>query len=387
MTHPPLTAQEYESRIFSTDRKSDKGSDVLPLLGLFGETGSLLSEVKKKQRDALSYVGYTNAVLEELGDVLWYVSTYARRRGLSLAAILDRLANGPPPAGRRLAPIAFAHFQHPRLPLPDTPTPSFERTLLELASSVGGLVAAHVGEGGDEVSTIERLEKTVGLLINAADEAGVTIEEAARHNIDKTTDRWPLERRFPPLLDADDTLSEQLHRYLQIEINESEVAGKTYVFQRCNGINIGDRLTDNSPVRDDYRFHDVFHYAYAAVIGWSPVVRSLFRLKRKSRPEIDEGEDSARPALIEEGIAAWIFNESTRLRHFEGLGPGDLPFGLLKRVREFVAPYEVGRCPLWVWEEAILQGFAAFRYLRDHRRGRLIMDLEQRRLSLEALPQ
>ena len=31
---------------------------AFPLLGLFGETGSLLSELKKKQRDSASYSGY-----------------------------------------------------------------------------------------------------------------------------------------------------------------------------------------------------------------------------------------------------------------------------------------------------------------------------------------
>ncbi|MFC6737795.1 hypothetical protein [Methylobacterium tardum] len=42
------------------------------MLGLFGETGSLLSETKKKQRDARSYLGYEASVVEEMGDALWY---------------------------------------------------------------------------------------------------------------------------------------------------------------------------------------------------------------------------------------------------------------------------------------------------------------------------
>ena len=41
-------------------------------------------------------------------------------------------------------------------------------------------------------------------------------------------------------------------------------------------------------------FHDVFHLAYAAVLGWSPTTRALLKIKRKSRPEIDENEDGAR---------------------------------------------------------------------------------------------
>ena len=65
------------------------------------------------------------------------------------------------------------------------------------------------------------------------------------------------------------------------------------MFQQCNGVNTGDRLTDNALEPDDYRFHDVFHYAYAAVLTWSPVTRSLLRLKRKSKPKLDEVEDGA----------------------------------------------------------------------------------------------
>lgn len=66
----PLTIGDYAAQALSTDQGSDGGSLAFPLLGLFGETGSLLSEVKKKQRDRASYVGYAAAVVEELGDVL-----------------------------------------------------------------------------------------------------------------------------------------------------------------------------------------------------------------------------------------------------------------------------------------------------------------------------
>lgn len=115
---------------------------------------------------------------------------------------------------------------------------------------------------------------------------------------------------------------EQLPRNLKINIFEREVGGKRYVFQTCNGLNIGDRLTDNAMTPDDYRFHDVFHYAYVAILGWSPVTRSLFRLKRKSRPKIDEAQDGARAALIEEGIATWIFGQAMEMDFFQDLKAG-----------------------------------------------------------------
>jgi hypothetical protein len=137
---------------------------------------------------------------------------------------------------------------------------------------------------------------------------------------------------------------------------------------------------------DDFRFHDVFHFAYVAVLTWSPVVRALFRLKRKSTPEIDEAQDGARAILIEEGITIWIFRQAANLNFFADMRPGDLPFDLLKHVRQFVSGCEADRCPLWLWEEAILQGYEAFRFLREHRRGCLRIDVSKRRLSIESLP-
>ena len=116
-------------------------------------------------------------------------------------------------------------------------------------------------------------------LIQAANEAGVTLEAAAVKNLGKIFDRWPGERVYPAPLDAEADPEERLPRDLYVDVFERKVRGQTYVFQQCNGLNIGDRLTDNAMTADDYRFHDVFHYAYVAVLSWSPVIRSLFRLR------------------------------------------------------------------------------------------------------------
>ena len=123
-----------------------------------------------------------------------------------------------------------------------------------------------------------------------------------------------------------------------------------------------------------------------AVLTWSPVIRALFCLKRKSDPKIDEAQDGARATLIEEGVATWIFGQAVELDFFANMKSGDLPFGMLKHVRQFVAGYESEQIPLWLWEEAILQGYAAFRFLREYRRGRLHIDMSNRRLTIETLP-
>ncbi|MGO8868997.1 MAG: hypothetical protein ACLQME_21120, partial [Alphaproteobacteria bacterium] len=144
---------------------------------------------------------------------------------------------------------------------------------------------------------------------------------------------------------------------------------------QCHGINIGDRLTDNRHEADDYRFHDVFHLAYAAILGWSPVLRALFKVKRKSRPDIDENQDGARAILIEEGIATWIFNHGARNHDFRSVT--SLDYSPLKAIHELTRGYEVETRELWQWEWAILEGFRIFREIRkpEHRGGTVIADL------------
>ncbi|MDB5610700.1 MAG: pyrophosphatase [Bradyrhizobium sp.] len=376
----PLTIESYAAQALTTDQRSDSGSLTFPLLGLFGETGSLLSEVKKKQRDRTSYLGYAGAVVEELGDVLWYLTVVAARGGLTLNDVVARSVGE--------GAFSFASLQPAIMSRSANPSAAFEQTLLQLAGGVGLLIIdQEAGRLNDNQPALAgRLIPIMRTLIQAANEAGVTLEAAAVKNLSKIFDRWPRERIYPAVLDADAEPEEQLPRDLFVDVFERDVRGKTYVFQRCNGINIGDRLTDNAMTADDYRFHDVFHYAYVAVLGWSPVIRSLFRLKRKSAPKIDEAQDGARATLIEEGVTTWIFGQAVDLRLFEDMNHGDLPFDLLKHVRQFVAGYEVERCPLWLWEEAILEGYAAFRFLRQHRRGRVHIDMNNHTLAIEKLP-
>jgi hypothetical protein len=52
-----MRLNDYQAEARKTDRAGDK-TLAFPLLGLFGEVGTLLSVVKKKQRDAASYRGY-----------------------------------------------------------------------------------------------------------------------------------------------------------------------------------------------------------------------------------------------------------------------------------------------------------------------------------------
>ena len=338
MSTPPLSLSAYQLRAVTTDRTRaiGNGRDLL-VLGLFGETGSLLSEVKKKQRDSRSYLGYENAVIEEMGDTLWYLAVIADRAGIALADVAAPTTVREGTDGLGSSPdIFFAQLQ-PQHSLPlQAPSVAFERTLLQLAGAVGQLAAraAQSDSGSDRAGLARHLAFVFEILIDAANEAGVTLEAAALHNLDKAADRWPESRTFSTYFDDTFPEEEQLPRALTIEIFERHAKnGKHYVVQRCNGIFIGDRLTDNIMKPDDYRFHDAFHYAYAAILGWSPVTRALFRLKRKSETDVDEGQDGARAVLIEEGVATYVFGQAKQLHFFDGQRPGDLSFAFLKSVR------------------------------------------------------
>jgi hypothetical protein len=149
-----------------------------------------------------------------------------------------------------------------------------------------------------------------------------------------------------------------------------------------NGVFIGDPLTDNIADRDGYRFHDVFHFAHAAILNWSPVFRALLKRKRKSDPNTDEQQDGGRAIVVEEGLTAWIFSHAKEQKFFSETQA--LPFDLLKTVRQFVSGYEVEQCPLRLWEIAIVQGYEVFRQINDNSQGTIIADRRARTISYRA---
>ncbi len=377
-----LTLDFYQKAAHKTDKmfKTDRRLSF-PLLGLFGEAGSILSEVKKKQRDKTAYSGYQKTVIEEFGDTLWYLNGIACRSNISLAYIghnIDRAVED----WQFSAPedLKFVDLQKSVGIRTSEPSSQFERYLLKLAAEVGLLVVDfQAGRLEDnQASIVGRLVAILRCLRDAAGEAGLSLADAAAANLRKTYDRWPQEKRYPPLLDENFPEYEQLPRMISLMLVENGEPGRRQVTPYYKGNPLGDKLTDNRMEDDDYRFHDAFHMAFAAKLGWSPNLRRLLKRKRKSDPKIDEVEDGARAVLIEEGISTWIFNHAQRLDLFEGVPA--LDHGLLKTVREFVEGYEVASIPLWLWEEAILSGYEVFRELQANRGGVVTADLENRTL-------
>ena len=87
-----MNFEEYQYKAKDTIQmyNADKTANiVITYLGLIGEAGSVVSELKKKLRDGDSYTNFQNKLKEELGDVLWYVAAIASQNDLSL----DDIAN------------------------------------------------------------------------------------------------------------------------------------------------------------------------------------------------------------------------------------------------------------------------------------------------------
>jgi hypothetical protein len=161
----------------------------------------------------------------------------------------------------------------------------------------------------------------------------------------------------------------------KIKINR---LAKVKVF--INGKQIGSKLTDNSYSSDGYRFHDIFHFSYAAILGWSPVIRSILNCKRKSTPDVDEVEDGGRAIAIEEGISALVFSYAKNHDFLKGVSTVD--YQLLATVKSMTSHLEVAQCSLNDWEKAIIVGYELWREVSGNQGGTVVVDLTKKTLYM-----
>lgn len=287
------TYQEAASR---TDRNPspDGNGLMIPLLGLAGEAGELLSEYKKFLRDGDAHTLFKDRFAEELGDILWYLANVATKLGLPL----DRIA---------------------------------AQNLAKCQDRWGG------GPNGDG---------------------------------------WPS-------FDANYPENERLPRQLTVDITTIHVNERPIVRVFVNGQQIGNDLTDNAYDSDGYRYHDVFHLTFAGVLGWSPIIRWALKRKRRSNPEVDEVEDGGRAKAIEEGISALIFAYAKDNNWLEGTQ--GVSCEVLRTIKSMTTHLEVSRCTARDWEEAIIKGFEVWRQLKQRGGGTLLVDLDQRTVTIKEL--
>jgi NTP pyrophosphatase (non-canonical NTP hydrolase) len=272
--------------------------------------------------------------------------------------------------------------------------------LLGLAGEVGTLLAGYkkfLRDGEAYELFTENVGEEVGDLLwylaNVAEKWGLSLDKLAAANLKKTTERWPapgarLPRRKPTdLFDHKADRTERLPRNFTVDILPvgRDRGPEERIEVRYRGKPVGSRLGDNTYDASGYRFHDIFHLSNAAILGWSPVSRAqLFDCKRREQEIIGEVEDGGRAIVIEEGMAAFLFEHARHHHWFEEVN--SLDYNILKTIRVMTADLEVRNRPLWEVEKAVLQGFAVWRQVRDANGGRVIGDLYRRSIEFQPLP-
>ena len=260
-------------------------------------------------------------------------------------------------------------------------TVSILRELDDALLDLGKAAAALLILKDDRTQTAELLEAFALSYLQALQAAKITFSRVVHGNLTKVHSRFlkPELSTLPKYDDAFDD-DERLPDHFEIKIKQRK-NGCSYL--QWNGVFIGDPLTDNILDPDGFRFHDVFHLAHAAILHWSPTFRALIKHKRNSNKIIDEAEDGGRAIIVEEGLTAWLFSRAKELKFFEN--QNSVSFDLLKTMHQFVRGYEVETCPLNLWENAILQGYAVFRQVHAHNGGLVIGDRSARTLTFQPL--
>lgn len=378
-----MTENQYRSILLADYMRQIEPTDRLPaddlqpiLLGLFGEVGSIMATAKKLHREKEVYSGYRYAVEEEFGDALWYFTSLCRRLNTRMDEVLSQAATGEDysiqVAANDLVGGPISRIATPLI------TTELDPALLILGEATSKLFSVRESRNDPKPHLIEFAKA----YLQALKAARVAFAEVVRKNIAKTRGRFiPPDHSGLPTFDMPFPEDQQLPQRFEIMIDQRGKNLRSYL--KMNGVFIGDPLTDNILDPDGYRFHDVFHFAHAAILHWSPTFRALIKHKRKDDPVVDEAQDSGRVIVVEEGLTAWIFSRAKELNFFAG--QNGISFDLLKTVQQFVSGYEVEACPLSLWEVAILKGYEVFRQVKQNSGGVVIGDRAARTINYRPL--
>ena len=94
---------------------------------------------------------------------------------------------------------------------------------------------------------------------------------------------------------------------------------------------------------------------------------------------MDEVEDGARAAILEEAITAFVYNHAKNHEFYKDISI--LDYELLKTVKGLVSGLEVKICPLTQWQKAILDGYRIFNQLLENNGGRVRLNLNEREIK------
>lgn len=291
-----MTLKEYQNqatKTLQTYSSKDQENFFLGYLGLAGEAGSVLTTLKKKIRDGGGFVRFKEDLEEELGDVLWYITSIASHNGLNL-------------------------------------------------------------------------------------------ENIAKKNLSKTQDRFE-EKDLHKIARFDKDYPEQFPDSFIISFVEERGANELMevkmLWEKENGekIELGDPLTDNSRKPNDYRYHDVFHLGHIAYLGWSPVIRHLMKLKRKSDSITLDAEDRGRPQVAEEAVTLIIYNYAKANGMLKASERIDT--AILNMIKQLVMDLEVAKVSSFQWEVAILESYKVFHKVVENRGGKVLVSPRDRKLE------
>lgn len=259
--------------------------------------------------------------------------------------------------------------------------------LAGLASETGELLGEYkkyLRDGESHKLFKERLAEEVGDLLwyvaNVATKFDLDLAQVAEQNLAKCEKRWGnLQPR--EAFDAGYPDNERFPRQFPIDfLTYHDEKNEPRIKVMYKGKPFGDELTDNAHTKDGYGYHDVIHLAFAAVMGWSPLVRKMLGVKRKSNEKVDQVEDGGRAIATEEGVSAMIFAYVRDYNFMEG--KKSVSSGLLRMIKNMVRHLEVSDCTAGEWEYAIVDGFKTWREIKRRRGGTVDVDLDKRTITV-----
>lgn len=373
LTHS-VSLDSYISLVKKTNKFSPDKTLFGARMGLFSEVGSLVSLLKKKLLDQKSKNNSNNQVIEEMGDIFWYFTLMTIDQKISILELLNNTAN----SNEIHNELLITGIQNKPFVVIDKYTTTNDDPISIFNSLVKASSAVSIE------TTSETSLEFLYVYLKVMNYLNLNLLEVIESNRFKIENRFiPIgELKLPELLfDADYSKDEQLPINFEVHIVEKP-NGKAYL--KWNDVFIGSALNDNHKDDDNYKYHDVFHLAFTAILHWSPTFRALIKHKRKSNPTVDETEDSGRPIVIEEGLSAWLFSMSKE----EGVDftkESDISYDLLKTIQVFVRGYEVEECPLQLWVSAINQGYSVFNQVVENQGGVIVGDRKARTLKFKKL--
>jgi NTP pyrophosphatase (non-canonical NTP hydrolase) len=90
--YPDVTLNEYQDEASDTAVYPGMGVKAgieYTLFGLLGEAGELANKYKKILRNEVNPYSRREELMDELGDVLWYLSAFAKELGYTLEEVAD----------------------------------------------------------------------------------------------------------------------------------------------------------------------------------------------------------------------------------------------------------------------------------------------------------